>query len=129
MPPGLGKEGHWEAASRVQSPFQASFVVDDDIHYAARQIATFGPMHFRYRQHITGIMKKVERVLKPVEIWLVDRMHPMVKDVAEHKKPAAMAFCTVILRWPDRQQPSRYVKGFTHAGEIDSSHDFVSCPG
>ena len=82
----------------LRSPFAVSHTADDDVHYAARQSAVFGPYHVRYRQHIVAILKKVERALLPLEEWLQQQMHQEIYDVAKEKRPAAMAFFVVLFR-------------------------------
>ena len=81
----------------LRSPFAVSHTADDDVHYVARQSTVFGPYHVRYRQHITAILKKVEKALLPLEEWLQQQMHQDVYDVAKEKRPGGMAFVVVLL--------------------------------
>ena len=112
LPPGLGKEAHISRALLQPSPFSQNFIVDDDIHYAGRQMAVFGPMHLHYKMKQVMLMKRVAKALAPLEQWVRSKMPSSVWDVAKEKCPAAMALMVVMLRWPDRTQPLRYIKGF-----------------
>ena len=67
LPPGLGKEEHIRRALLQPSPFSQNFIVDDDIHYAGRQMAVFGPRHLHYRMEQIMLMKKVTKALAPME--------------------------------------------------------------
>ena len=40
-----------------------------------------------------------------------------------------MAFVTVLMRWPDREQPMKYVEGFEILGDISLSHVFRPIKG
>ena len=51
-------------------------------------------------------------------------MHPDVQAVAKTKKPAMMACLIVLLLWPDRTLPVRYVLGFRLVGIIENSQLF-----
>ena len=52
-----------------------------------------------------------------------------VKSVASAKRPATMAALTAILRWPDREQPAAYIKGFCMIGNLPTSGIFRELGG
>ena len=49
------------------------------------------------------------------------------RAVASTRHVPLMAFITALLRWPDRDQPLKYVKGFEILGDIRTSSIFRGC--
>ena len=56
-------------ALQMPSPFATSFVLDDDGHYAARQMAVVGPVHHVWRMRIAEIVTKIQRAIALIEKW------------------------------------------------------------
>ena len=100
--PGLGKLGHIEAAGRLASPFQLGGRVDDDLVFAARAVAVFGPWAHIWREKQMKAAEKVVRAMQPLSDLIRTKLHPDVARVAADKEPAVMALFTTLLRWPDR---------------------------
>jgi hypothetical protein len=51
-----------------------------------------------------------------------------VRGLVHAEKPGAIALVTVLLRWPDRKQPIRFVEGFHIVGEVENSGLFNQVP-
>ena len=111
-------------AKKLRSPFSMDAPVDDDLWFAARCIAVFGPHIKRYRNEQSKAFWRVCRGLVGLNVQLVQAMHPDVARVASAKSPAAMAVITVIMRWPDREQPCLFVSGFPMIGQAETSQVF-----
>ena len=115
-------------SANLPSPFVVPCGVDDDLRFSARCIAIFGPSIKRWRRIQSRALTLVAKALAPLDALLVALMPPTVRSVAHTKRPAAIAAMTILLRWPDREQPARYVTGFQTAGSIDSSNLFRALP-
>ncbi|CAE8721778.1 unnamed protein product, partial [Polarella glacialis] len=110
---GVGKEAHMAFALPVPSPFESENVMDDDALYAARAMARLGPYVRIWRRQMIRVLEALAKAFQPWDDLLVSLMHPDVQAVAKTKKPAMMACVVVLLRWPDRTLPARYVLGFS----------------
>ena len=122
--PGMGPEGHMSCARQLPSPFNVDDVVDDDLWFAARCVAVYGPHIRTFRNIQTRAFRRVCNALKGLDVILKKSMHADVARVASSKSPAAMAMMTIIMRWPDRDQPCLFVKGFPMLRDIKPSQIF-----
>ena len=126
--PGMGKELHIRSALSLSSPFSMDAAVDDDLLFAARCCAIFGPQIRSFRTRQSKAFDHVCKKLKALDIILKTKMHAEVAQVASHKSPATMGAMTILLRWPDREQPGLYVKGFRMIGNLQPSKVFLDNP-
>ena len=128
LPPGMGKSPHCSVALQLISPFDHSQVVDDDVDFSLRTMAVFGPyLHVWIDRQILAL-EQCQGAIAPLEQWLDTHKPAHVVQVAGAKKPGMMALGSSLMRWPDRQQPCKYVLGFGVAGDIESSHVFRQLP-
>ncbi|CAE8647621.1 unnamed protein product [Polarella glacialis] len=121
---GVGKEAHMAFALPLSTPFDSENVMDDDALYAARAMARLGPYVRIWRRRMSRALEALAKEFQPWDNLLVNLMRPDVKAVAKNKKPAMMACLIVLLPWPDRTLPARYVLGFRLVGIIENSHLF-----
>ncbi|CAE8593271.1 unnamed protein product, partial [Polarella glacialis] len=121
---GVGKDAHMAFAMPLPSPFDSENVMDDDALYAARAMARLGPYIRIWRRRMLRALEALAKAFQPWDDLLVSLMLPDVQAVARTKKPAMMACLVVLLRWPDRTLPARYVLGFRLVGIIENSHLF-----
>ena len=98
--------------------------VDDDLYFAARAMAIMGPAVRHWREAQAKALKAVAAAVRPLERKLRAVRPQHMEAAHEHKAPAAMAAATVLLRWPDREQPRKYVVGFDVVGELAPSGIF-----
>ncbi len=109
---GLGDEEHPALALRLQSPLEATIVLDDDVPFVVRAIIAFGPRIRTWRRQQAHAWRALCKALSVLNVAL-RALHPVTfKAVAGQKSPAAMAAATILLRWPDWTQPSIFVTGF-----------------
>ena len=128
LPVGLGKELHLEESSRLQSPFDTQEVLDDDADWCARAVVLLGPYLWHWQCEQRRALRKVARACAVIDDWLRQRMEAHVAPVADVARPVMMACSTALLRWPDRRQPSRYLKGFGYVGLGESGDVFRDIP-
>ena len=126
--PGMGKELHIRNALNLSSPFSMDAAVDDDLLFAARCCAIFGPQIRSFRARQSKAFDHVCKKLNALDIILKAKMHVEVAQVASKKSPATMGAMTILLRWPDREQPGLYVKGFRMVGNLEPSKVFRDNP-
>ena len=69
-------------------------------------------------------MQQAFDALNPLRAALEPLRSVTARAVAADRDAAALAFLTAILRWPDRQQPMSYIKGFPVIGDIEASGVF-----
>ena len=108
----------------MDSPFEPIGMPDDDIVFAARAIAKWGPHIGEWRRRQGEHMAIVAEAVKPLAEAMRKHMPTTVFQVAGTKNPAMIAVCVVALRWPDRKLPIEYVKGHQLVGHIESSNLF-----
>ncbi|CAE8598126.1 unnamed protein product, partial [Polarella glacialis] len=120
----VGKEAHMAFALPLPSPFDSENVMDDDALYAARAMARLGPYVRVWLRRMNRALEALAKAFQPWDDLLVNLMRPDVQAVAKTKKPAMMACLIVLLRWPDRTLPVRYVLGFRLVGIIENSQLF-----
>ena len=118
---GLGKEGHMKVAQALPSPFESDQPTDDDLDFAARALGAWGPLLPRWREKQQKALARLLRLLQPLDEALQENMPPSVRKVQRSAGPAGMALLTTLLRWPDYDQPSRYVRGFPIIERIQTS--------
>ena len=121
---GLGKYKHFESALGLISPFAEVVAIDQDLRFAARGIARLGPQIMKWRKVQRSVYDKVSKCLEVLDEAILQRVPSTVKCVAFRKRPALLAFNAVLLRWPDRELPVRYVLGFPVVGHIMGSGVF-----
>ena len=129
LQPGLGKERHIEQATALFSPFDVEAPLDLDLDFAILAVATFGPQVQAWRTRHMDILRQVLVILKPVQTFLATRRVPTAQAVAGERHVALMAFFTALLRWPDRDQPIAYLKGFRVIGDIPETGIFRQITG
>ena len=122
--PGLGKTGHLNAVSEMSSPFRPGQAVDDDVAFCSRALAILGPHLPHWRRRQERRFRRLARALAPVSMEIEANLTPRIKAVAAGKRPAVIAACVALLRWPDREQAHAYIHGFQVLGDIPSAHVF-----
>ena len=121
MEAGLGKEEHMRTAQGLPSPFESRQPTDDDLNFAARALGVWGPLLPRWREKQRKALVRLLRVLQPLSEALQACMAPSVRRVQRAAGLAGMALLTTVLRWPDYDQPGKYVQGFPIINRIETS--------
>ena len=116
--PGVGKQVHIARSGKLRSPLALQEGVEDDIIFAARAAATFGPYIRTWRMQQKRALACVTKALDALELMCLQAMPRTVRQVAAAKRPATMAMFTAIMRWPDRAQPDEYINGFSMIGDL-----------
>ena len=104
LPPGLGKEGHMEASAKLGSPFAPRPWPELDIAFVVDAIAIWQWALPRVAEKLRHVLRTVARALHPLELAIAPFRVPSAQMVAAEKKPAFVAFMTVLLHWPDLRQ-------------------------
>ena len=124
LQPGLGKEEHIRQARLLDSPYDAQMPLDDDIAFAIYALACWQGHMPRWRDHQAAKVRKIAGILESLLPYVDKARVPSAKAVASSRHVPLMAFMTGLLRWPDREQPMKYVHGFEILGDISLSHVF-----
>ena len=92
-----------------------------DLQFAAYALGIWGPYLPQWQERTRRILHRVVHSFDSVEEYLAS-----CSPVAELtvRKPLALAVFTVLLKWPDVAQPSRYLTGFSVVGDIEPSGVF-----
>ena len=111
------------------SPYAVTIPHDMDILFALYALGVWGRylQHWRYRQEA-----KFKQIVQLLDVLLpyIDKCRvSAARAVAGTHHVSLMAFVTVLLRWPDREQPMKYVKAFEILGDIPVSSIFRAVPG
>ena len=126
LPPGVGKEEHIKQAVGLPSPFRLREWPEQDVDFVLHAIATWQQALIGYSEQCRQVFRQVCTALLPLDDELRKfRVHSAVK-VAAGKRPAVLAFLTVILRWPDLQQPLQMLQGYPIVGALEPSGVFRS---
>ena len=110
---------HIAESALLQSPFDYSSPLDDDLDFACRAMIGFGPWIRTWREAQLRALRKLSKVLRPWEAEAVSQMPATVARVASRKRPVFMLACTLLLRWPDETNALRYILGFPIVGDIE----------
>lgn len=128
LPPGLGKEDHMSASHSLPSPFAPSLWPDLDAQFFVDAIATWQSCLPRWAEEQRHHVSVVAKALQPLEAALSLHRVPSARQVAQAKQPAFVACMSVLLRWPDLQQPQQLIKGYPILGEFAPSGIFRPVP-
>ena len=96
--------------------------------FDARCCAILGPQIRSFRTRQSKAFDHVYKKLRALDVILKTKMHAEVAQVASKKSPATIGAMTILFRWPDREQPGLYVKGFRMIGNLQSSGVFRDSP-
>ena len=124
LPPGLGMSGHLSRALQLPAPFSVPISSDDDLRFAARTMATWGPAIVGWRRQQAAHVRALASALRPLDDFIVANLESGVARVAVSKRPAAIAAWTALHRWPDRQQARSFVSGFEIVGAFEPTGIF-----
>ena len=124
LQPGLGREGHMKQALALPSPYRPGTTTDPDLRFAAHTMAVWGPAIGAWRQQQQLLLLRLVEALRPLTNALRRLMPDSVKRVAAKKNPAVIALVTILIRWPDRQLATEYVRGHRIVGHIEPSGVF-----
>ena len=111
-------------SAALASPFASAPPLDDDLHFVCLASAVLGPFLANWRQAQMQALESLAKALRPWELDLLSHEAPSVAAVASDKRPAFLAVCGILLRWPDVANPFRFVSGYTIVGDIEVSHLF-----
>ena len=126
LSPGLGKEAHIQAALQLPSPFHMRPWPEKDVDFVLHAIAVWQQVLPAYAAKCRKAVSLVTQALQPLERELTRYRCQSAQQVATTKKPAFVAFLTVILHWPDSAQ---LLQGYPIVGPVDPSGVFRHGPG
>ena len=128
LPPGLGKETHMAEAMAMPGIFDEDLRIEDDLWFAVQEMITFGVWHANRRSYVVQQWELLKKGLQRVDAYLIGLQHEEVHRVAADSAPALVAAATAIIRWPDRTQGERYVRGFPIVGMNEDTGVFRRLP-
>ena len=128
LPPGLGMESHMFEARKLSGALDGDPCLDDDLWFAATEMAIFGPHHNQRREYVLQQWKAVKEALSDIDSFLISRQPTAVHQIAQNAAPALVAAATALARWPDHTQGQRYVYGFPIVGPIEDTGVFRKLP-
>ena len=128
LPPGLGKEAHMAEAMAMKGIFDEDLHIEDDLWFAVQEMVTFGKWHANRRSYVVQQWDHLKEALGVVDAYLIGLQHEEVHRVAAESAPALVAAATAIIRWPDRTQGERYVRGFPIVGTNEDTGVFRRLP-
>ena len=129
LQPGLGKEEHIRQAKLLDSPYDVQMPMDTDIAFAVYALACWQQHLPSWRDHQEAKVKRIALILESLLPYIDKARVPSARAVASSRHVPLMAFMTGLLRWPDREQPKKYVDGFEILGDIALSHVFRPVKG
>ena len=124
LPPGLGKEGHMEASSKLPSPFRHVTWPELDVAFVIHGLWVWRSCLPTKTAKLRHILRTVARALAPLEDALACHRVESARRVASEKRPAFTACITALLRWPDVSQPQQLILGYPIIGEFEYSGIF-----
>ena len=128
LPPGLGKEAHIKEAMSMPGVYDGELRIEDDLWFAVQEMITFGEWHTNRRGYVMHQWQSLKDALKKVDKYLIGLQHKEVHRVAAESAPALVAAATALVRWPDRTQGERYVRGFPIVGMNEDTGVFRRLP-
>ena len=126
LPPGLGKEGHMAASQQLQSPFTHAAWPEDDVHFVAYTVATWGEWTPILAQRQRDCIHSCVLAVQPLQDALAPHRCASANRVASTKNCAVIALFTTLLRWPDVTQAQQMLLGFPVVGKVPASGVFRS---
>ena len=117
----LSPRQHLEAALALPSPYARDVVLEKDLQFAVQQAVQQGLGIQQSRDEAFAAFRMLARALKPIDSFLLEQRH--VQHVPGFR-PALVAACVSILKWPDRSLPTCLCQGFPLVGPIPPSGIF-----
>ena len=126
LPPGLGKDSHLAEAQLLPDPFHSRPWPEDDVQFVIEAVTVWRQRLPWYAETQRKVLKQVARALAPLEASLDCFCVSSSRRVASEKRPGFAAFLTVLLRWPDWDQPLNFIQGYDIVGTVEMSGVFRS---
>ena len=105
-------------------PLDSQPAMDDDVWFAALEMAIFRQWHTARRELVLEQLNQMQLALTPAWQHLRTLQHADVAAVSADTNPAMLAATTSILRWPDRTQAYRFTFGFYIVDGIEDTGVF-----
>ena len=118
LPPGLGPEGHMTASAALPSPFLPRAWPEPDITFLVQALSVWQQFMAPLAAELRTVICTVARAMRPLERALDRHRCPSSRRVAASKRPGFIAAMSIILHWPDLQQPLDLVSGYSIVGEF-----------
>jgi len=114
-------DSHVRIAQTLQHPFRVPPDLPLDLQFASRQ--AIAPRDARrWRQSQWGHIQALAAECTPLDAELQERMPPTVKHVAGSLRLGFVCVLIHLLRWPDWQLPSLFIRGYHISGEVEASN-------
>ena len=133
VPPGSGPIEHLKAAIGVAAaaalPASRRVPAEPDLRFAAAAlVADHDRLGDRRRQSIKAVRELAERCSRTSRV--LARAQPgTVAAVAGDINVFMVAVLFIVMRWPDRWLPYRFITGFQVIGEVEHTGVFMPMPG
>ena len=85
---------------RSISPFAPCVDIDDDLSFAARCMAIFGPFYYMFVDQQLVALDGIAEALSPLRERIGKQRTADVRAFSEAKDPVMIAAYTALLRWP-----------------------------
>ena len=105
----------------MPSPFACLLAIDVDLEFAAHALGVWGPLLPQWQEKVRRVLHRVVHAFAAVREYFTTES--LVSELTI-RNPMVLAVFTVLLRWPDVTQPSRYLTGFKVVGSIEHSGMF-----
>ena len=110
-----------------QHPLAHSPLLEQDLQFAIQNACQYGLQVARHRDVAFGHLRNLARALQSLDAHLL-ACRPV--HHVDGLRPAMFAAVICILKWPDRDLPTKLVRGLELVGDIPGSHIFrpISSP-
>ena len=125
---GIGAEAHLRSAREQASigarPVHDPIEADFDLRFAAVQAFSSASILGKHRRGVHRAMLKLSRACDPLSQHLRTYQPRHVAAVAGQINIALVGVLVIIMKWPDRTLPIRFIHGFDTVGKIETSGVF-----
>lgn len=108
-------------AQLLPDPFHSRPWPEDDVQFVIEAVTVWRQRPPWYAEIQRKVLKQVTKALAPLEASL----DCSSRRVASEKRPGFAAFLTVLLRWPDWDQPLNFLQGYDIVGTVEMLVFFV----
>ena len=126
LPEGLGMEGQMQRLRQVDHPFQQMPRLESDLVYAVTDSVHLGEGVKKHRGKVCRALKRASNLLQPASKAARTHQPYRVKQVSGSVHVVFLAMLVIMIMWPHRALPTRFIFGFDVMGAIEETRIFRS---
>ena len=113
-----------DIARHFHDPSNAPIPAEEDLRYAAIVTVNKGEWLRKFRCDSAKRLRAVAQPCSSLNRHFLGMQHPAVASISGSVNIVFIAILIIIMRWPDRKLPRRFVIGFNIAGRVEESGVF-----